>query len=78
MPDWIEPPAEYDHSKTLHENKQRSRGILRCHCGGHVDLYAAAHAPDYAAECPRCDALYNLSGQELLPKAQWEESYDDY
>ena len=72
-PDWIERPAEYDDNKSLRENKQRSRGILRCHCGEPVDLQGAMHGPDYAAECDKCGQLYNLVGQQLRPRDQWEE-----
>jgi hypothetical protein len=73
MPDWIEKPAEYDDTKSLHENKQRSRGVLRCHCGAAVDLRGAMYGPDYAAECGKCKQLYNLTGQQLIPRDQWEE-----
>jgi hypothetical protein len=71
-PEWVEKPAEYDHNKSLHENKKRSRGILRCHCGNNVDLHAAQFAPDYVAKCDQCGQLFNLVGQELIPRNQWE------
>lgn len=73
MADWIEKPAEYDHNKSLHENKQRSRGVVECRCGTGVNLRAAMQRPFYAAECPACGQLFNLSGQELRPVEEWED-----
>lgn len=71
--DYVRKPAEYDNAKSLRENKQRDRGSVRCSCGAEVELEGAMHGPDYAAECDNCGALYNLVGQALRPKAQWEE-----
>ena len=75
---FVREPAPYDDTKSLRENKQRDRGAVRCYCGCEVDLFDALHGPDYAAECPSCGALYNLTGQALEPRANWEEpSFDD-
>ena len=47
--------------------------VLRCNCGRHVHLETNDN------EC-RCGAIYNLFGQELAPRDQWEEedNCDDY
>lgn len=77
MANWITEPAEYDHTKTLYENKQRDRGTIRCTCGAAVPLDGALYAPSYAADCDQCGALYNLSGQALRAQSEWEDAYDD-
>lgn len=79
MTEWIEHPAPYDHNLSLQENRKRSRGTLRCACGQPVSLGAALWGPDYCATCNGCDRCYNLCGQELIPRAQWEPEspYDD-
>lgn len=71
--DYVRQPAIYDDGKTLAENKLRDRGSVRCDCGAEVDLEGALYAPDYAAECDNCGSLFNLVGQALKPKSQWEE-----
>ena len=79
MADWIERPAEYEPSASLAENKRRPRGIVRCHCGSGVSLNNAMYPPDYAAACEKCGQLFNLSGQELRPRDEWEPDDDsDY
>lgn len=75
--EWITPPAEYDDSKSLYENKQRDRGTVKCNCGEGVSLNDAARGPNYSAQCQKCGQLFNLSGQQLAPKEQWEEDYGD-
>ena len=40
--------------------------IIRCKCGNEVSLYNNAN------ECGHCMKLYNLFGQELLPRYMWE------
>lgn len=48
------------------------------HCGSEV--YLTNTSPEFAYlgnECPCCDALYNLSGQELRPRSEWEERIED-
>jgi hypothetical protein len=45
----------------------------KCDCGETVYLsYDYGHGID----C-RCGRIYNTSGQELAPRSQWEEYYDD-
>jgi len=74
MTEWIKSPDPYDNTKTLRENKTRDRGTIECNqCGSPVKLNAAMYPPDYCAQCDKCNCLYNLSGQELKPKDQWEE-----
>lgn len=54
-----------------------SREVTRikgtCRCGTEVRI-------EYdETECENCGQLYNLFGQELRPRSQWEENdYDDY
>lgn len=44
--------------------------IAICECGKEITL-------DYdAQECPYCERLHNLFGQELLPRKMWEEDYE--
>lgn len=45
-----------------------------CVCGVEVVLYA-----DYGhgIACPGCNRIYNMSGQELAPRSQWEDRYDE-
>jgi hypothetical protein len=74
---FIVPPTEWDDTKPKMWNRYRDRGTIRCTCGGEVNLSGAAHGPDYAASCPQCGALYNLSGQALRPKAEWEEPLEE-
>jgi hypothetical protein len=78
MPNWITRPEPYDHFKTLWENKQRQRGVLRCHCGTPVQMNWAVHAPDYTTQCDGCGQLYNLVGQELIPKNLWDQERIQY
>lgn len=73
MTEWITQPQARDENKSPLANKHRDRGSIRCACGAAVSLNDAAHAPDYAAGCPRCGGLYNLSGQALRARSQWEE-----
>ena len=70
---WIKEPVEYDWTKTHRENKLRSRGIVRCHCGEPVELGPAALPPRYYAACDKCGTLFNLCGQELRPLNEWAE-----
>jgi hypothetical protein len=74
---FIIPPADYDDTKSKMWNRYRDRGTISCTaCGAPVNLSSAAHGPDYAAACPSCGSLYNLSGQGLRPKSEWEEPLD--
>ena len=48
--------------------------VIRCGCGDELRLeYPDAYG---SIECG-CGALYNLSGQRLRPRSQWEERFDD-
>jgi hypothetical protein len=44
-----------------------------CPCGREVELYR-----DYGhgIDC-RCGRTYNMSGQELAPRSQWDDRYDE-
>lgn len=77
MATWIEHPAAYDDKLTAAQNRLRPRGIVRCPCSAPVSLDDAVYGPDYAAACDRCGQLFNLSGQELRPKREWEEPLDE-
>lgn len=44
-----------------------------CACGEIVYL---EHDYGHGIDC-ECGRIYNLSGQELAPRSQWEEYYDD-
>jgi hypothetical protein len=69
---WIIPPAPYDHDKSLAENRLRHRGTLRCSCGAEVTL-ATPNLAGSDTDCTSCDAVFNLAGQELRPRREWEE-----
>lgn len=72
MPAYIRAPAEYDHDKPLHVNRYRDRGSVRCNCGAEHDLGNGDTA------CDDCGQWFNTVGQQLVPRDQWEEAYDDY
>lgn len=46
----------------------------KCKCGSTVYLEG-----DYGhgIDCPGCNRVYNMSGQELAPRSQWEDRWDD-
>jgi hypothetical protein len=48
------------------EYSYREPGVIRCDCGGEVELYMAM-----TNTCDTCGADYNLSGQRLAPREQW-------
>lgn len=75
--EYVRQPEEYDPDKSNLWNRYRFRGSIRCHCGNEVDLSPAAmESSQYAAECDKCGQLFNLVGQELQPREQWEEPWD--
>lgn len=74
---YVRVPAPYSDALSSRENKLRDRGSVRCSCGDEVNLDGALYPPHYAASCDGCGQLFNLSGQELAPRAQWEEDYGD-
>lgn len=43
--------------------------IAQCVCGSEIELDADP------SECPRCKRLYNMSGQELMPRQFWENDW---
>lgn len=43
-------------------------GIGRCYCGKEVELYGNTN------EC-ECGLLYNMGGQDLAPREQWERDW---
>lgn len=43
----------------------------RCQCGNTVVLDGDYHGE--GIDCDRCGRIYNLVGQELAPRAQWED-----
>jgi Zn finger protein HypA/HybF involved in hydrogenase expression len=51
--------------------------VIRCHCGAAVIL---DRDDGYGIACDKCGQLYNLGGQRLVPRDQWEEPIepDDY
>jgi hypothetical protein len=46
-------------------------GSVRCNCGVEHDLCGGD------SDCDNCGQLFNAGGQELVPRSQWEERYDD-
>lgn len=46
----------------------------KCKCGATVYLEG-----DYGhgIDCDGCERIYNMSGQELAPRSQWEEPFDE-
>ena len=58
----------------VRENEVWHPKVIRCHCGDSLRL----EYPDgYGAISCCCGQLYNLSGQRLRPRSQWEERLDD-
>lgn len=73
MTNWVRNPAPYDHNKSLHENRMRDRGSVRCNCGAEVNLQMHGDT-----NCDECGQLFNAVGQMLNPPSMWEEpEYDD-
>ena len=53
--------------------RENNSGV--CNCGNRIELFNEYLG---ACECPHCGQWYNLSGQELIPPADWEDDdYDD-
>ena len=50
----------------------RQNAVGCCECGNTVELY-----DPLTNECGKCGRLYNMSGQELAPRSQWEETIDE-
>src|SRR5215510_4504784 len=46
--------------------------VLRCDCGTHVEL----HDP-LTNTCRTCGREFNMSGQLLAPRSQWEDRFDE-
>lgn len=45
--------------------------VIQCeHCGEPVTL---DHDDGMGIECDTCDAIYNLSGERLAPRSNWDE-----
>lgn len=55
-----------DYSYTYHQAAQG-----RCSCGQMVELEG------FTNTCDRCGLLYNMSGQSLVPRDQWEEPWEE-
>lgn len=47
--------------------------VCKCHCGKELPMECD---PEGIVYC-YCGKTYNPSGQELLPRSQWEERYED-
>lgn len=70
MPNWIRQPAPYDHEKTLHQNRFRDSGSVRCSCGKEHDLERRDSC------CTKCVQMFNPFGQQLAPPEQWDPDED--
>jgi hypothetical protein len=47
--------------------------VCECHCGQELPMY---HDYEGIVYC-NCGKMFNTAGQELRPRSQWEERYDD-
>lgn len=54
----------------VYQNRYWEPTVGQCHCGREVVL-----DDPLTNECP-CGRLYNMCGQELKPREQWEECMD--
>lgn len=57
----------------IYKHSYYEPGEGKCKCGRTVYL-----EPDYGhgIDCD-CGRIYNMSGQELAPRSQWDDRYDD-
>src|SRR5262245_6611407 len=66
-------PEEFDppHIRTW-TNTYRQPAVLLCDCGTEVELYNPL-----TNSCSGCSLEYNMSGQRLAPRSQWEDRWDE-
>ena len=57
--------------KTVRHYRNPASGI--CHCGVRIDLI---DEDMWACQCYNCGQWWNLAGQELKDRSQWEEGDD--
>jgi len=63
-----EPPYVKDWSRWVTHPK-----VCECHCGQELPMYHDSEGMVYCG----CGKTFNTSGQELRPRSEWEERYDD-
>lgn len=66
--------VEVDTADSSGRTKTVSRVEGTCACGRRI-VVEYDDGDGFDCECGR---IYNLSGQELRPRAQWEEPMEDY
>lgn len=64
----------HDMGVVTYRNSYVQPAIGLCACGHELELVGDERG--YGIDCV-CGRIYNSAGQELAPRNQWEESYDD-
>lgn len=68
---WMPGVVGYEFGERV--NRYTEPAVGRCHCGREVYLDG-----DYGhgIDC-ECGRIFNMSGQELAPRSQWEDRWDE-